>query len=165
MTSLYVLANEFKALEAKLLDSDYDEQTVADTLEGFAGDLEVKAVNVAMFSRNLDALANQIREAEKEMAERRRAVEKKAENIRRYLLQNMERTGINKITCPYFEISLKKNPPSLVIDDENKLPLEFMRIPPLPDPVPDKKAILDAIKSGKEVAGAHIVQNNRVDIK
>ena len=77
----------------------------------------------------------------------------------------MERTGITKIECAYFSISIRENPPKAVIDDVGKLPRNFFRPgePPLPEP--DKKAIVDAFKSGEEVPGAHIERTKRLDIK
>jgi hypothetical protein len=164
-TSLYVLAGEYQALANKLMDSDFDEQTIADTLEGAAGELEVKATNVAMFVRNLEASAEQIKLAEKAMAERRKSIENKAESIKRYLKDNMQRTGITKIECPYFALSIKKNPPSVIIDDPAAIPTKFMVTPPAPPPAPDKAAIKSALQAGEVVEGAHIEQGERLEIK
>ncbi len=163
--SLYIIASEYQAAASKLMELDLDEQTIADTLEGLSGELEQKATNVAMFVRNLEATAAQIKDAEKQMAERRKAIEAKADSIRQYLKANMQRTGITKIECPYFAISLKKNPPSVVIDDLSSIPAEYMVTPPPPPPAPDKALIKSAIQSGKDVAGAHIEQGERVEIK
>ena len=78
MTALYLLAEEYRAAAEKLADLDLDEQTVADTLESLAGSVEVKATNVAAFARNLEALADQIDEAERSMAARRKALTRRA---------------------------------------------------------------------------------------
>ena len=64
MTQLFVLAGEYRSAAQKLADLDLDEQTVADTLESLSGDLEVKATNVAMFARDLEARAEAIKQAE-----------------------------------------------------------------------------------------------------
>lgn len=164
-TSLYVLSAEYHALASKLMESDLDDQTISDTLEGASGDLEVKAVNVAMFVRNLEASAEAINEAIKGMNERKNAIEKKADSIRQYLFDNMKRCEINKIESPYFALTIKNNPPSVVIDDASLLPVEFMRQPIPPLPTPDKTAIKAALQAGKEVLGAHIEQSQRLEIK
>lgn len=164
-TSLYVLAGEYLAAATKLADTDLDEQTIADTLEGLAGDLEVKATNVAMFVRNLDASAEAIKGAEAAMAARRKAIENRAERIRSYLKENMERTGITKIECPYFKLSIRNNPPSVVVDSENLIPAAFMRQPEPPPPSPDKAAIKAAIQSGHEVPGCHLQAGTSLVIK
>jgi hypothetical protein len=165
MTSLYVLSNEYQAIQAKLIESDFDEQTIADTLEGASGDLEAKSINVAMFVRNLESSAEAIKQAEKEMAERRKAIEKKADSIRQYLKENMQRCGISKIESPYFALTLKKNPPAVIIDAPDLIPAEFLVIPEPTLPYPDKKAIADRLKAGEVVSGAHLEQAERLDIK
>jgi hypothetical protein len=165
MTSLYVLSNEYQAIQAKLIESDFDEQTIADTLEGASGDLEAKSINVAMFVRNLESTAEAIKQAEKEMADRRKAIEKKAESIRLYLKDNMQRCGISKIWSPYFALTLKKNPPAVMIYAPDLIPAEFLVTPEPALPYPDKKAIADRLKSGEVVNGAHLVQAERLDIK
>jgi hypothetical protein len=164
-TSLYVLTGDYLALSNKLLESDLDDQTIRDTLEGASGELEEKATNVACFIRNLEASADSIKQAEKEMSERRKAIEKKAESIRTYLKENMQRCGITKIESPFFALTLKKNPPSVVIDDAGQIGTNYYVYPEAPPPYPDKKLIAQAIKDGFEVAGAHLEQGERLEIK
>jgi len=165
MASLYELSNEYQLAQIKLIESDYDQQTIADTLEGLSGDLEAKSINVAMFIRNLEVTAEAIKQAEKDMAERRKAIENKTEAMKLYLKQNMVRCGITKIESPYFALTIKKNPPSVVIDDAGAIPNEFYVFPDPPAPYPDKKAISEQLKSGNVVNGAHLVQMERLDIK
>jgi hypothetical protein len=163
--SLYQLTNEYQLIQMKLLESDFDEQTIADTLEGASGDIEAKSINVAMFIRNLETSAEAIKQAEKEMADRRKAIEKKADSIKQYLKDNMQRCGITKIESPYFALTIKKNPPSVVIDDVGAIAGELYVYPDAPAPYPDKKAIAELLKAGKEVNGAHLEQAERLDIK
>ena len=165
MTSLYVLADEYRAAAESLADMELDEQAVIDTLESLSGALEVKATNVAMFARNLEATAQAIKDAEAKMAARRKAVEARAERIRGYLWQSMELAGIPKIECPYFKLAVRENPPSVVIESPNLIPAEFMRNPEPPPPEPDKKAIAEALKEGKNVPGAHLERGKRLEIK
>lgn len=165
MTALYVLAQDYRAAAEKLADLDLDEQTIADTLEGLSGDLEVKAVNTAMVARNMQGLAAQIKEAEQAMAARRKALEGRAERLTAYLLANMQHAGISKIESPHFCLSIKSNPAAVVINEPGLIPAEFMRQPEPPPPSPDKTAIKEAIKAGKEVPGAHLAQGVRLEIK
>lgn len=165
MTSLYELSNEYQQAQTKLLASDFDEQTIKDTLEGLAGDLEVKAVNVAMFIRNVEVTADAIKQAEKDMADRRKALEKKVEAMKQYLKENMQACGITKIESPYFALTIKKNPPAVIIDNAGLIPSNLYVYPEAPEPYPDKKAIADEIKAGNEVAGAHLEQAERLEIK
>lgn len=163
--SLYQLADDFLAQSRALSDMDLPDEVIADTLESLSGDIEVKAVNVAAFARNLEASAEAIKTAETEMANRRKAIENRAKRIRTYLQEQMTRTGITKIECPYFKLSIRDNPPAVVIDAESQIPQEYMRQPETPPPAPDKKAIAEALKAGKEVSGAHLERGQRLEIK
>jgi len=166
LPQLYVLADEYLQSAAKLADLDLPEEVVIDTLSSLTGDLEVKATNVAMFVRNLESIAEQIKQAEQAMAERRKALENRADRIRQYLLENMQRTGISKIESPWFKIALAKNPPSVVVDDEVTLKFahpEFVKV--VTTESLDKTAIKEAIKAGIDVPGAKQVQGTRLEIK
>jgi hypothetical protein len=161
-TSLYVLAHEYQDVANKLLESDFDEQTIKDTLEGFSGELEVKAKNVAMFIRNLESGAEQIKMAEKAMADRRKSLENKAQSIKDYLFNNMKVANISKIECEYFALTIKKNPPKLVIDDETKIPDEFKK--EVVSVSIDNAAIKELLKT-QELDFAHLEQGERLEIK
>lgn len=165
MTALYVLAQEFREAAAQLAELDLDQQTVFDTLDGLSGDLEAKAINVAMVARNMEATAAQIKEAELAMAARRKAMESRSEGLKRYLLCVMQETGILKIECPHFKISVKDNPPTVEVFEACMVPAEFMAPPPPPVSSPDKGAIRAAIKSGREVSGCKLIQHQRLEIK
>jgi len=163
--SLYVLADEYQQAAAQLADLDLPEEAIADTLESLQYPVEQKAANVAMFVRNLEATAEAIKAAEGEMAKRRKSMENRAASIREYLKANMTRTGITKIECPHFKISVRDNPASVRVIDESAIPANFMRQPDPPPPAPDKKAIGDALKAGVEVPGCTLERSQRLDIK
>ena len=57
-------------------EADIPLEAAMDTLEGLEGQLQEKAVNVAKFMQNLDTTARAIKEAEQQMARRRKAIEK-----------------------------------------------------------------------------------------
>jgi len=165
MTALYELAAEYRADAEKLADMDLDEQTLADTLEGLSGELEVKAQNVIMFTRNLEATAAAIKEAEAQMAARRKALENRAAGLRRYVLENMQFAGIQKIECPFFKLSIRDNPAAVDIYEPGLIPAQYMKQPEPPPPAPDKTAIKAAITAGTDVPGARLTKGTRLDIK
>lgn len=163
--TLYNIAAEYAQIVAALMATDADEQTIADTLEGEAYPLEIKAQNVGYAIKTLLANAEAIKAAEAEMAARRKAMENRAARIRDYLLSCMQVAGVQKIDCPHFSIKVAANPPSVVIDDERQLPGAFMKAPEPPPPQPDKKAIAEALKAGQDVPGARLMRGYRVDIR
>jgi hypothetical protein len=164
MTALYVITNEYRAAAAQLSDLDLSPDVVADTLESLTGDIEVKAQNVAFVARNCEALAAQIKEAEKQMADRRKALEARAARLRDYMLACLMVAGIKKIEGPMLKISVRDNPEAVEIFDAAQLPESMMKQPEPPPPAPDKAAIKAAIKAGQDVPGARLTRGQRLDI-
>lgn len=163
--NLYDLSLEFRAAADKLADLNLDEQTLLDTLESLSGDLDTKVLNTVALSRNMDATAKAIKEAEAEMAKRRQALENRVARLKDHILASMMVAGIHKIESPYFRISVRDNPPAVEIYEPGLIPAEFMRQPEPPPPAPDKKAIAEALKSGREVAGCKLTVGKRLEIR
>lgn len=160
--TLYQIAAEHRQMVDRLMDTQEDSQIIADTIEAESYPLETKAQNVAYAIRTLEANAAAIREAEKQMAERRKAMENRAQRIREYLQTCMEVANVSKIECPHFALSIKANPHAVDVFEPALIPAEFMV---QPAPVVDKTAIKAAIKAGREVPGAMLVQDKRLDIR
>lgn len=163
--TLFEIAQEYRNITDVLMDSGVDEQTLADTLEGEAWPLELKAQNYAFVVRNLEATAAAIKEAEASMKKRRELLEKRAAYLKERLKTGMEIAGVSKIECPHFALSIKNNPAGVDVFEERLIPAEFMRQPEPPPPAPDKKAIAEALKAGKEVPGAMLTRGTRLEIK
>lgn len=163
--TLFELAGEYRDVADKLADMDLPPEVIADTLESMSGALEAKATNVAAFVRNLRATSAQIKEAEQEMAHRRKAMDARADHLEAYLLANLQRAGIQKIECPYFRLSVRANPPRVVVDDERQIPADYFRQVAPPPPAVDKTLIAQALKDGYEVPGARLEQSQRLEIK
>lgn len=163
--TLYSLAAEYRQDLEALAEMDLPEETIKDTLEGLGGTLELKAQNVVAFARHLDKVAESIKEAEAEMAKRRKAIEKRAEQVRKYVLDSMIHNDIQRIECPWFVLSIAKNPAAVTIEDERLVPTQYLTSPPPPPPQIDKKLIAQAIKDGFEVPGAKLTQGVRLAIR
>jgi len=165
--ALYQLTGKYLALVDQLADMDLDAQTVADTIEasGITDEIAVKAQGVEMVARTLEA-HNPAIDAE---IERLQALKKQRANaaayLRKYLLHNMQATGITKIETPLFKLSVRDNPPAVEIYEPGLIPAEYMKQKPPPPPEPDKTAIKDAIKAGQDVPGAKLTQGKRLEIK
>lgn len=154
--SLYHMTEEYRQALQELSDADLPEDVVRDTLEALGGELIKKGEAVAAFALNIGAEIDAIKAVEKRISDRRKALEKRAENMREYLRTNMEKAGIGEIKAidGSFTAKLGKGRPSVVIDDEDAIPddSEYVRW----SKAPNKTAIADAIKAGKEVPGAHL---------
>ena len=162
--TLHELAADFRATADLLADMDLPAEVVSDTLESIALPLEQKAERVAMFARNLEATAEQIKQAEAAMNARRKAMETRAVHLRAYLLDNMQRAGIPKIECLHFRIAVRDNPESVVIDDEDAIPIDYKREVPA-HYAPNKAAMKAAMNDGFVIPGAHLARTQRIEIK
>jgi len=162
--SLYEIAAAYRADAARLQDIDLPAEVVTDTLDAMSGELEVKAQSVVMYARNLQATAAAIKEAEEQMAKRRKAIESRAKHLLEYVQGCMETAEVQRIECPHFRLAIQSKPPSVDVYEPGLLPMEYMRTPEAPPPAPDKAAIAAAIKAGKEVPGARLVQGTRLAI-
>jgi len=160
---LYKISNQYQEALAKLSDFDLPDEVVADTLEGLKGELVDKGKNVAAYIRNLEADVYCIKEAAKRMVDRSAVIQRRADYLKNILLQTMRDNEITEISCPWFVIKPKKNPPSVNILDANMLSKKYkseiftVKI--------DKKLIASDFKQGAVVAGAELTQGWRLDIK
>ena len=165
--ALYNLASEYRALALLLAERDFDEQTIADTIEasGLPEAIAEKAQGCEMVARMMEADIPTIDAEIKRLQELKKARQAKAAALRKYVLDNMLACGIQSIDAPLFSIKIAKNPPSVEIYDERQIPADYMSAPPPPAPKPDKKLIAQAIKDGFEVPGAKLSQGYRLAIK
>ena len=75
------------------------------------------------------------------------------QSMNNYLRENMEASGIKKITCPLFSITLAKGRDVVVIDDEALIPDEYVTVKTVI--APDKRKLMKAMKEGESIPGAH----------
>ncbi len=160
---LYKISNQYQEALAKLSDFDLPDEVVNDTLEGLKGELVDKGKNVAAFIRNLEADVYAIKQAAKQMAERGAVIQRRADYLKAILLDAMRTNEITEISCPWFLIKPKKNPPAINITNVDLLSKKY-KFESVTIKV-DKKLIANDIKQGAVVAGAEVTQGWRLDIK
>ena len=157
---LYELTDNYMQL-VEMADQ-LDEETFLNTLESIQDSIEDKVENTAKVIKSIEADVQAIKEEEKRLKERRQALEKKIDNIKDYLKEQLEKAGIDKVKRPTITVSIQNNPPKAEIVDEKSIPLQFM----IPQPAKvDKRAVLDKLKNGERVPGAALVQERGVRIR
>jgi len=162
--NLYEISTEYRAAMEELQEMDLDEDTYRDTLDSMSGGIEDKAIAIAAVIKNMNLKATAIDSVIKDLNKKSVSIELKRSSLLAYLKFNMERCEIKTINDPIHMIKISMNPPSVVIDCADQIPIEFMVTPPTPiaPPArPDKKAIIKA--GGCE--GASVVRNTRISIK
>ena len=152
---LYEIVNDMKTLE----DLDLEPEQVADTMEGLQMALSDKAENIAAlnesFTGNIESIDSQI----KRLQAMKRTITTRQDQLKEYLRYNMIESGITKIDCPYFKISLRKSAKSVQVDNVDLLPDQYVTVKIVTSP--DKNAIAKALKSGAEVDGASLVDGKQ----
>lgn len=139
----------------------YDDRSAE--LEQLQMDRAAKLEAVALYIKNLVALAADIKAEEDALETRRKAHEKKAENLRRYLGNSLTAAQEDGFETAKVQVSFTKS--SAVIVDEALLDKAFIKEKVKTEYSPDKKAIRAAIKAGQTVAGAYIEERKAVKIQ
>ena len=158
---LYEIAKDYKDALEEL--TDIEDEAVVDTLEGLKGTLETKSENIIKYTQNLNGKIQAMKEAEKNMADRRKRLEKKVIGIKKYVKNVMEENQINKIETVHFDLSIRKNPPKAIIEDEEMIPKDFIDTQVIEKVNVNK--VKEELKKGSSVQGAKLVQETRLDIK
>lgn len=122
-----------------------------------------KVENIACYFKNLTAEAKAMREEEANLAQRRKAVESKAERIKALLVYALkgERFESPKVRCSY------RKAKSVQVDDnfvawaqEHADDLLTFK-----EPTPNRTAIKAALEDGREIEHAEIVTNESLQVK
>lgn len=170
MSSLYELNKSIN----ELLEVGFNEQCIDfetgeilfDKAAQFLDELQLerkdKLESIALFIKNLEAEAAAIKQEEENLAARRRAKEKKADNLTEYLKQSMQLFGETKFETSKVAMSFRT---SRVVKIENEDLLDKKYLREKTEYSPDKKTIKEAIISGIEVAGATLEEKQNLIIK
>ena len=159
--TLYELTREYIDLLSMLEDPDIDEQTINDTLEAVGGELEEKADGYARVMRQMDADAKAIKAEEERLAMRRKSLENRSAWLKDKLQMVMEATGKTKFKTQFFSFGIQKNPASVVIDDESKVPAGYWI---QQQPKLDKTSLKEWLKD-HECEWAHLAQTESLRIR
>lgn len=169
MTALYNISSQYLQLAETLADGDFDLATIDDTIEasGLIDEFADKAQALEFVARGALAHNPAIDAEVARLLALKAKRESVAAGVRKYLLDNMQRTGITKLTCPLFSISIQNNPPATEVYDPLSLPGAYWRTPEPKPPVaaPDKAMIKADLQLGVDVPGAKLVQSVRLVVK
>lgn len=163
--TLYDLTSDYLHLLDLMGDPDIDIEVINDTLEALDGEIEAKADGYAMIMKELEASAEAIKKEEERLYARRKSLEERVKHLKNKLQESMELTGKTKFKTALFSFGIQNNAPSVVIDDESKVPAEYWV---QKDPEISKTAIKDYLKGlaeGETCEFAHLTQTQSLRIK
>lgn len=126
-----------------------------------------KSLAVAAFILETNRQADYLKGYAKELMERAKTADRRAEWLRTYLREHMAAAGIAKIKDErgLFEATLAiGRDKSVEVFDAEQLPADYLREIPVKYE-PDKTLIRSAIDKGFDVPGARLVSKDRLTIK
>lgn len=137
---------------------DVPPEAIADTLEAAVGDFDDKAKSIAAVSMNLNSNIASIDAEIARLNKRKAAIVNSDKSLREYLKFNMIQSGIKKISCELFTITLVAGRDVLQINDEDAIPDEYMAVKT--EVKPDKKRLLSDLKQGVDIPACEIVKSD-----
>lgn len=166
---LYEISENYRAFMAAVDAGEIPEDAVADTLDGIEGEFEQKADNIACLIKELRLEGQAIKEEADRLTARQRQKQAAADRLARYLQAHMQTMGKGKIETARNRITIKKNPVSCKILDEDTV-LGFLQLHGMADCYKQettikKRELLSRLKDGDEIPGAELDVSERIEIK
>lgn len=143
------------------IDEETGEIVDIELLDQLQMQREKKIENILCFIKNLNSDAAQLKEQEKAFGERRKAAEKKAEQLTKYVagVLNGEKFSTTRAAVTW------RKSEQVVIDDLKAIMEQDDSYLRYKEPEPDKTAIKAAIKAGIVIKGAHLEECHNMSIK
>lgn len=158
---LYELTENFKNLEELIDDETISNELIIEALNHVTEDITTKSESICMLIKNYEGDIEKFKLEEKRLSTNRKTLENKIEGLKAYLKANIQATGLKKVKGNVFTITLVKSQSSLVIDDDNNIPNEYIKL----NPTYNKSAIKDYLKSGGTFEGVKLVESESLRIK
>ena len=155
MSSLYQLTETYARLQeiAELAGDDYGD-VIAEAFDELGDELTSKIENCCKIIAQWTSDANAATLEADRLKERAKACDNRIKHLKARMLAAMEATDTKGVKTPLFGVSLRAGSKSVEIDADARLDDKFMRFS---EPVPNKKAISDALKNDEEVPGCRFI--------
>ena len=164
--NLYDLANKYVELLDYLqsVDTTDPEQNgvYQETLNALDGAIEDKAEGIVHVLNQLRYNEETLDKEIKRLREKKQALANNQRNLKDYLKDTMEYAGKERIKTPLFSIWTQNNRPSVIVEDQDKLPKEYIR--ERTTVTVDKQELSKALQDN-EVEGARLEYTKGVRFK
>ncbi|HFI0113171.1 TPA: siphovirus Gp157 family protein [Streptococcus suis] len=156
--TLYGLTGQY----LEVYQQDVEEGTKIDTLEAmdWNDNFINKIEGYVKVIKNLGADKAAIDEEIKRLQKRKKSLTTKEEYLKDTVQYAMEVTGNERVKTALFSITVAKNQPSVVVDEE-LLPKKYF----IQKLTPDKTTIKELLKAGKKVKGAELQESRSLRIR
>lgn len=158
--SLWEITEDLRALDQLIEEQGGEICEITDEISNEINLLlSTKADGCAEYVKSLEEQSESIDKRIEELKTLQKRIDGKREKFLSYVDICMRRINLEEAKGSFYRFSFRKAPPSVLITDENLIPVQFIveRV----SISPDKKAILDALKKGEKVAGAEIAPEKK----
>ena len=154
MSNIFQINQDYLQL-AQILEDDGGEVTpeIEEQLAINREQLQTKGVNYAFVVKKISSEVDTIDAEIKRLQEMKKAKVNAIERMKKTIKDAMILHGIDKIQGDLINLSLRKSPASVVVENEDQIPDDYKIEQPKKL---DKKAVVDALKKGFEVKGAYL---------
>lgn len=126
--SLYNITNKFIEIMDKVAGGELSEEEYNELEKELAVELQNKSSNIIGYIQNIESFINAVNDEEIRLAEMKKTAEKKLSKFKEYVKENMERLDLTNIPTSLGNLKISKNPMSVEIDNEEKIPGEFKKV-------------------------------------
>jgi len=162
--SLYDLSKDFSLMMDQLAESGGElTENQEEILKQIQTSLTTKTDNVVQWVHSQEDLIALADQRIKALQDFKKSINTKLSNFDGYVDACLKTLKQSKIDGQLYKISVRKPRKVVVIDDENKIPLEFIKTP---EPVSSISLtdIQKALKEGQEVPGASLQDSKTISI-
>lgn len=144
-------------------EQDIDPELLQDTLESLKATRADKMDGVAGWIADDEAKLNWLDEKIKQLTTLKKHYKRETESLNKYLLAVLNSSGHESIQTENNIFKLGRRSEKVIVPDVEQIPIDYVRR--TEKLTADKKAIKKALKSGKEVPGAHLEKNRKLVIE
>jgi len=127
---LYEIPSELRVIEAQIADADGElTPELEAALDALKTEFDQKAEYLALLIREAQVEAEAYKAEETRLRDRRRAAENRADRLKRYVHEQMQRISKDKVRGQLASLSVVANSrPSVIWDEGTEIPDEFARV-------------------------------------
>jgi hypothetical protein len=163
--SLYKISSDTRELIEKIAEADGE---LTDNQDKLLVEMQYQLRNkVEGVVHWVNYQQDLIKAGKERIAELEKFIEKTNRSVERfndYVSTCMSMLSTNKIEFGIYSIVKTKPREVVEIYDENLIPIEFIKMPPPPEPVISKQSIAKVLKDGIEVPGARLIESQKTTI-
>lgn len=155
--SLYNIKCDFIELFEKAENEELTQEEIEKQGNNLALALQNKSISVIGYIRNTELMSDAIKSEIERLTAMKKAIDNKTDKFKEYVKVIMQELGLEKIPTELGTLVVAKNPASVEINDETLIADEYKK-----EKVTvtiDKTAIKNAIKAGKDVQGARLIED------